>query len=213
MNKKNLDNITIIDDIFDDQYLNILNDSYDGLEANTYRSKALASINPPQDYMKNLNTNIYNPSTKRTESAQEYVNDDVKKMNAEKKFFVDKQRNLNAADVPIVKNVSNPDAIKMYEPKFADAFKQNPKPSPPVLPSQMTQGFYRPPPNMIQNDDRHYRRRDQSCLDYIYHVEKCPACKRYFSYEKNMYLVVTIMIVILSFIIIAFLMNELSKKK
>jgi hypothetical protein len=211
MNKKNLDNITIIDDIFDDQYLNILNDSYDGLEANTYRSKALASINPPQDYMKNLNTNIYNPSTKRTESAQDYVNDDVKKMNAENKFFVDKQKNLNAADVPIVKNVSNPDAIKMYEPKFADAFKQKPKP---VLPSQMTQGFYRPPPpHMNPNDDRPYRRRDQSCLDYIYHVEKCPACKRYFSYEKNMYLVVTIMIVILSFIIIAFLMNELSKKK
>jgi hypothetical protein len=220
MNKKNLDNITIIDDIFDDQYLNILNDGYDGLEANTYRSKALASINPPQDYMKNLNTNIYNSSTKRTESAQDYVNDDVKKMNSENKFFADKQRNLNAADVPIVKNVSNQDAIKMYEPKFADAFKQKPKPSPisppPVLPSQMTQGFYRqmqPPPHMNPNDDRPYRRRDQSCLDYIYHVEKCPACKRYFSYEKNMYLVVTIMIVILSFIIIAFLMNELSKKK
>jgi hypothetical protein len=218
MNKKNLDNITIIDDIFDDQYMNILNDSYDGLEANTYRSKALASINPPQDYMKNLNTNIYNPSKKRNESAQDYVNDDIKKMNDENKFFVDKQKNIHAADVPIVKNVSNPDAIKMYEPKFADAFKQKPKPpSPPVLPSQMTHGFYRQMQplnaNMNTNEDRPYRRREQSCLDYIYHVEKCPACKRYFSYEKNMYLVVTIMIVILSFIIIAFLMNELSKKK
>jgi len=70
------------------------------------------------------------------------------------------------------------------------------------------------PPHMQPMEDRQQRRlRDQSCLDYIYHVEKCPACKRYFSYEKNMYLVVTIMITILALIIIAFLMNELSKKK
>jgi hypothetical protein len=221
MNKKNLDNITIIDDIFEDQYMNILNDEYDGLEANIYKSKALASVNPPQDYMKNLNTSIYNPSKpsepKRSISAQQVVNDDIDTMNRQNKFFFDKQNNIQAADVPLVKNINGQDSIKMYEPntKFAQAFKQPsqianniPSKQPRYMPPQMSPHM---PPHM---EDRQQRRlRDQSCLDYIYHVEKCPACKRYFSYEKNMYLVVTIMITILAFIIIAFLMNELSKKK
>jgi len=216
MNKKNLDNITIIDDIFDDQYMNILNDEYDGLEANIYKSKALASVNPPQDYMKNLNTSIYNPAKQsepmRSISAQQVVNNDIENVNKQNKFFFDKQNNIQAADVPLVKNINGQDSIKMYEPntKFAQAFKQPSQTA--NIPSKQPRYMQPQMPPMM--DDRHHRRlRDQSCLDYIYHVEKCPACKRYFSYEKNMYLVVTIMITILAFIIIAFLMNELSKKK
>jgi len=213
MNKKNLDNITIIDDIFEDQYMNVLNDEYYGFEANIYKSKALASVNPPQDYMKNLNTSIYNPSTepKRNISAQQVVNNDIQNMNRQNKFFFDKQNNIQAADVPLVKNINGQDSIKMYEPntKFAQSFKQ-PSQIANNIPSKQSRYM----PQMPPMDDRPHRRlRDQSCLDYIYHVEKCPACKRYFSYEKNMYFVVTVMITILAFIIIAFLMNELSKKK
>ena len=219
MNKKNLDNITIIDDIFDDQYMNILNDEYDGLEANIYKSKALASVNPPQDYMKNLNTSIYNPAKpsepKRSISAQQVVNNDIENMNTQNKFFFDQQRNIQAADVPLVKNINGQDSIKMYEPntKFAQAFRP-PSQIANNIPSKQPRYMQQMQPQMQPMDDRPHRRlRDQSCLDYIYHVEKCPACKRYFSYEKNMYFVVTVMITILAFIIIAFLMNELSKKK
>ena len=218
MNKKNLDNITIIDDIFDDQYLNILNNEYDNLEKNLYKTKTSSSINPPSDYMKSLNTSIYNPmieskDIKRVDSLQSVINNDIEKMNRQNKFFVKKEENISAGDVPILKNINGQDSVKMYEPnKFTNSFLQQNKPIPqqqnyPILQQQN----YPIPHGDFERPNR--RLRDQSCMDYIYHVEKCPACKRYFSYEKNMYLTVTIMIIILSIIIISFLMNELSKKK
>lgn len=222
MNKKNLDNITIIDDIFDEQYLNILNNEYDNLEKNVYKTKTSSSINPPSDYMKSLNTSIYNPmieskDIKRVESLQSVINNDIEKMNKQNKFYVNKEENISAGDVPLLKNINGQDSIKMYEPnKFTNSFLQTKS-----IPQQQN---YPPPQNYPIPQQQNYpinadidrpnrRLREQSCMDYIYHVEKCPACKRFFSYEKNMYLTVTIMIIILSIIIISFLMNELSKKK
>lgn len=49
----------------------------------------------------------------------------------------------------------------------------------------------------------------RNCMEYISHCRKCPACIRYFDYEKNQYRMIIVMILVVAAVIIWFLYKDI----
>lgn len=189
--------------IIDENPFNYLSDGYNSVSDGFYRTSNLtsykvnSSLSPPVEYQNKLAANNfpYNGSEIFERQYPELVNKDhPRKLSPESiyqqaisnKNFYDVQKNINAGIPPQQVNpdiATSENQVVKMPTDFSNTNLQN---------------------NMI---------RRRGCMDYINHYQKCPACTRYMSYEKNMYLMFILMIIIVATIIIFFLYKDIQRLK
>jgi hypothetical protein len=167
----------------------------------------IKSATPPAEYQKRLiaNTNsdpdskffkLEYPDIKRDISGAEAVRDITKDIT-----YIGNTVGVNAGIPPVQVNPQikkdNLDSVKMNDFKVG-------MPSPP----QQRMNIDRNVPTQGYRPRGYDNRSNCSCLDAMNHSRLCPVCQRYRDYEKNMYLVIMIMIIVIGGLIIFFLMKE-----
>lgn len=206
-------NVTVIEDFLDN-----LSDRYSSLE--DYRRNGagmgpigmanidkIKNVVPPAEYQRRLiaNTNVdpsskfYKveyPDTKRTVSAQDVLNDELKDVT-----FINKINNVDAGIPPVQvnKNIKLPnlDSVKMND--FGDKNQMSMKP-------QMKE-------NTAPTMGYRHRNLGCGCVDSMNHMRMCPVCARFQNYEKNMYMVIIVMIILIASIVVYFLMKDIRQLK
>lgn len=223
------DKVTVIDNAIDTDFLTELSDGYSSLE-DSYRRNAVGlgprgmanidkikNVTPPGEYQKRLiaNTNA-NPNSQfykreypdmpKTRSAESIAREQTRDI-----VYVDRTNNINAGIPPkqVHQNIkeANLDSVRMNDFNV-------PQPVP-ILPQQapmMKNNMNTNVDKSVPTQGYRYRGLDRasscSCVDVMNHNRMCPVCQRYQSYERNMYMVIIIMILVISSMLVFFLMKE-----
>lgn len=213
---------TIIDNVFDGNYLNPLNDQYRTLEEGMRPSYGLTTkikaSKIPMEYQERLsvvnNPNSeafkrYYPDTQKNVAPIEVLREETKDID-----FFTRVNNINAGAVPEMVNpdinTAELDSVRMIQqPNTEFMNPANPyNPHNPTQSPSVPQKFSNPP-----SKHNMFRHRANFCMECINHFNECPNCYRYYSYEKKMYLVIMIMLSIIFCIIIWFLLRDINNLK
>lgn len=192
----NKQNYTVIDE----NPFNFLSNNYNSVVPpnDYYRdgtfsvSKVSSSLNPPLDYQNKLAANNY-PFQGNSYFHQEYpdlVNKEYPRTNPAEYYSRETLKDINMSTIQNNINAAIPPTQ--------------------VNPDISTSEFQS---NKIPTEHSLWNRRRGGCMDYITHCRRCPACTRYFSYEKNMYMMIIFMIIIVAAVIIWFLYKDIKALK
>jgi hypothetical protein len=186
--------------VIDENPFNYLSNNYNSLQPpnDFYRdgafsvSKVSSVLNPPLDYQNKLVANNY-PYHGNDYFHKEYpelTNTTLPRTNSASYYSKETMKDVNTTTMQNNINAGIPPVQ--------------------VNPDINTSEFQS---SKIPTEHSMWNRRRGGCMDYISHCKRCPACARYFSYERNMYIMIMIMILIVSGVIIWFLTKDIKALK
>ena len=218
-------NFTVIDndviENYNNKYETILSDNYNSLSVGMLNNnqqyeaslpynystaqKVRANYGLPMEYQTSLSNNIY------TRGQRNVSANNILKTEQKNNVYQNNVQGIEAAGVPVQVNenvhTKNTDAVRLSgsnvesnpgAPNPNNPFNEN-NPSTPI--------------NLITTKYPGYRRQHNMCMDSLNHFNECPSCYRYYNYEKNLYVIVMIMLIIIFCIIIWFLLRDITHLK